>query len=69
MLPSTTETLFSVLEQYNRAIWPAHVLAYGLGLAAVVLALRPVAVGGTEASTTRKFLVPQTLNLLSRTAR
>ena len=46
MLPYTTETLFSVLEQYNRAIWPAHVLAYGLGLAAVVLALRPVAVGG-----------------------
>ncbi len=42
MLPYTAETFFSVLEQYNRAIWPAHVFAYGLGLAAVVLALRPV---------------------------
>ncbi len=41
MLPFTAEVLYSVLEQYNRAIWPAQIIATGLGLAAVVSALRP----------------------------
>ncbi len=42
MLPFTAEVFFSVFEQYNRAIWPAQIIAYGLGLAAVLLTLRPV---------------------------
>ncbi len=41
MLPYTAEVLYSVLEQYNRAIWPAQIVATGLGLAAVVSVLRP----------------------------
>ncbi len=41
MLPFTAEVLYSVLEQYNRAIWPAQIVAAGLGLAAVVSVLRP----------------------------
>lgn len=41
MLPFTADVFQSVVEQYNRAVWPAHVVAYGLGLAALVLALRP----------------------------
>ncbi len=43
MLPFTADVFYSVVEQYNRAVWPAHVVAYGLGLAALALALRPVA--------------------------
>ncbi len=46
MLPFTVDVFFSVFEQYNRAIWPAQILAYGLGLAAVLLTLRPVPGGG-----------------------
>ncbi len=46
MMPFSAEVYFSVLEQYNRAIWPAQVVAYGLGLAAVFLTLRPVPGGG-----------------------
>ncbi|NLF32830.1 MAG: hypothetical protein GX591_18325 [Planctomycetes bacterium] len=37
-LPFTVEQFFDVFEAYNRAIWPAQVLAYVLGLAAIVLA-------------------------------
>ncbi len=46
MLPFTAEVLLSVLEQYNRAIWPAQIVATGLGLAAVVSVLRPFPGGG-----------------------
>ena len=42
MLPFTAEVFFSVFEQYNRAIWPVQIVAYGLGLAAVLLTFRPV---------------------------
>ena len=42
MLPFTAEVFFSVFEQYNRAIWPAQIVAYGLGILAVLLTLRPV---------------------------
>jgi hypothetical protein len=42
MLPFTAEILFSDFAQYNRAIWPLPVLAWGLGLAAVLLTLRPL---------------------------
>jgi hypothetical protein len=44
-LPFTAEVFLSLFEEYNRAIWPAQVLAYGLGIAAVLLALRPLAGG------------------------
>jgi hypothetical protein len=39
-LPFTIEQFLSVFERYNRAIAPVHVLAYALGLAALVLACR-----------------------------
>ena len=42
MLSFSPEAFFSLFEQYNRAIGPAPIVAYGLGLAAVALALRPV---------------------------
>jgi hypothetical protein len=45
-LPFTPDVYFSQLEAYNRAIWPAQLVAYGLGIAAVLLALRPVAASG-----------------------
>jgi hypothetical protein len=41
-LPFSTDAFFAVFEQYNLAIWPAQVLAYVLGLAVVVLVLKPV---------------------------
>jgi hypothetical protein len=46
MLPFTSEVFFSVFEQYNQAIWPAQIVAYGLGLAVALLTLWPVAGGG-----------------------
>ena len=42
MLPFTTEVFFSNFAQYNAAIWPAQVVAYGLGLLALLLAMRPI---------------------------
>ena len=41
MLPFTTEQFLDVFGRYNQAIWPTQVVAYGLGLLAVGLALRP----------------------------
>ena len=41
-LPFSSEAFFAVFAQYNLAIWPAQVLAYGLGIAVVVLALKPI---------------------------
>ena len=41
MLPFTEEVFFSVFGQYNEAIWPAQIVAYALGLAAVLFALSP----------------------------
>jgi hypothetical protein len=40
-LPFSTEQFLGVFERYNQAIWPAQVVAYILGLAAVTLVLRP----------------------------
>lgn len=40
MLPFTVEQFFHVFEQYNQAIWPMHILAYVLGIAAIVLAAK-----------------------------
>lgn len=41
MLPYTAEVLFSMMEQYNRAIWPAGPVALLLALGALVLTVRP----------------------------
>lgn len=45
MLPFSSDAFFALFAQYNRAIWPAPIVAYGLGLAAVALAFRPVSGG------------------------
>jgi hypothetical protein len=47
--PFTAETYLSLFETYNGAIWPAQVVAYGLGILAVFLTLRPLAAGGRMA--------------------
>ena len=39
-IPFTVEQFFSVFERYNLAIWPAQVVAWLLGAAALALALR-----------------------------
>jgi hypothetical protein len=38
-IPFTIEQFFSVFKTYNTAIWPAQVLAYVIGLAALALAI------------------------------
>jgi len=40
MLPFTTEQFFAVFAAYNTAVFPAPVVAYALGIRAVVAALR-----------------------------
>ena len=42
MLPFTAETLFASLAQYHQALWPLPPIALLLGLAMVLLTLRPV---------------------------
>jgi hypothetical protein len=44
--PFTAESYLSLFETYNSTIWPAQVIAYGLGILAVLLAVRPLAAGG-----------------------
>jgi hypothetical protein len=44
--PFTAEVYYSLFETYNRAIWPAQLIAYALGIAVVFLALRPIPAGG-----------------------
>lgn len=46
MLPFGPDAFFALFEQYNRAIWPAQIAAYGLALAALALAARPAAWSG-----------------------
>ena len=41
MLPFTHKAFLEVFRAYNEAIWPAQIVAYGLGAIAVVLMLRP----------------------------
>jgi hypothetical protein len=43
MLPFTRQAFLDVFASYNDAIWPAQIVAYGLGLAAVLLLFRPSA--------------------------
>jgi hypothetical protein len=40
MLPFTIDQFFGVFEQYNQAIWPIHIVAYMLGIAAIVLTVK-----------------------------
>ncbi|MGF1610100.1 MAG: DUF6064 family protein [Kiloniellales bacterium] len=42
MLPFTAEVFFANFESYNRAIWPAQLVAYGLALLIILLAARPL---------------------------
>jgi hypothetical protein len=42
MLPFTIDQFLTVFEQYNQAIWPMHVLAYVLGIAAILCAVRKI---------------------------
>ena len=44
--PFTADTYLSLFDAYNSAIWPAQVVAYGLGILAVFLTLRPLTAGG-----------------------
>lgn len=46
MLPFGQDAFFALFEQYNYAIWPAQIVAYGLALAALALAARPVVGAG-----------------------
>ena len=39
-IPFTVEQFFDIFGTYNTAIWPAQVLAYGLGIVALALAFR-----------------------------
>ena len=40
MLPFTIDQFFGVFEQYNQAIWPIHIVAYILGIAAIILTVK-----------------------------
>jgi len=42
MLPFTADVLFSSFALYNKALWPAQILAFALALAAVLLLQRAV---------------------------
>ena len=44
MLPFTVEDLLGVFETYNDAIWPMQIVAYALGVVAVLLAVRKTTV-------------------------
>jgi hypothetical protein len=46
VLPFGQDAFFALFEQYNYAIWPAQIVAYGLALAALALAARPVVGAG-----------------------
>jgi hypothetical protein len=43
-LPFTTEQFLSVFEQYNNAVWPFQIIFNVLGLSAVVLAVKKIAI-------------------------
>jgi hypothetical protein len=40
MLPFTVDQFLGVFEQYNQAIWPMHVVAYILGITALLLVVK-----------------------------
>lgn len=41
MIPFSPEVFFALFEAYNLAIWPAQLVAYGLGLLVLALVLKP----------------------------
>jgi len=41
MIPFSPEVFFALFEEYNLAIWPAQLVAYGLGLLALALVFKP----------------------------
>jgi Family of unknown function (DUF6064) len=41
-LPFTREAFVAIFSAYNQAIWPLQVVAYGLAVTAVALAIRQV---------------------------
>jgi hypothetical protein len=45
MQPFTREQFIAVFADYNLAVWPAQIVAYGLGLALVAVLLRPSPAG------------------------
>ena len=47
MIPFSPEVFFALFEEYNLAIWPAQLVAYGLGLLVLVLAIRPSPMSST----------------------
>jgi hypothetical protein len=46
-IPFTPEQFFGVFGSYNEAIWPAQIIAYGLGVLAVIFAIRASRNSGT----------------------
>ena len=41
MLPFTREQFFTVFLEYNNAVWPASILAYGFAIIALIAVLWP----------------------------
>lgn len=41
MLPFTREQFFTVFLEYNNAVWPASIMAYGLGITALIAVFWP----------------------------
>lgn len=56
MLPFTLEDLLHVFATYNEAIWPMQIVAYVLGVAAVVLVARETASAGRMIAGILSFL-------------
>src|SRR3712207_6473429 len=50
MLPFSTEQFFQVFADHNAAIWPAQILAYGVGLLTIVSVFRSQPLGDRVAS-------------------
>lgn len=42
MIPFTVEQFLKVFEQYNQAIWPMQIIAYIVGIAVIILAVKKV---------------------------
>jgi hypothetical protein len=55
-IPFTVTEFFSVFRDYNEVVWPAQMLLLGLGLAAVVLVLKPRAWSGVAIALILAFL-------------
>jgi hypothetical protein len=49
-IPFTVEQFLGVFQLYNEAIWPAQIVAYALGLLAIILALKKTTYSGRVAS-------------------